>query len=298
MSAGKLTPAQAAQRTAAIAAIALPLAGVVVAAWLAATHGVGAADLAITAFMYVLTMLGITAGYHRHFTHRAFQAPPAVRRLLGGLGSMACQGPLLFWVATHRRHHRFADRPGDPHSPNAEGGFWHAHVGWMFAPDVPDWARYVPDLLRDDVAYGLNAAYFRWVALGLALPALLGGLWTGTWAGALTAAVWGGLVRIALVHHATWAVNSVCHRWGGRDHDTADASANHPLVALLTLGEGWHNDHHAFPASARHGLAPWRLDPTWWVIRALAAVGLATDVILPDPARRGADLDLNGEQAS
>jgi len=188
---------------------------------------------------------------------------------------MAAQGPLVFWVAEHRAHHQFSDREGDPHSPDLEG-LWHAHVGWMLDAAPPDLGRYAIDLLRDRLAMGMNQTYFAWVALGILLPGAITGLVEGSWAAAASGVLWGGLVRIFLVHHATWAVNSICHRFGSRPHATRDGSTNHWLVALFSLGEGWHNNHHAFPTSARHGLKTFELDPSWWTIRLLSATGLAT----------------------
>ncbi|MFN3429731.1 MAG: acyl-CoA desaturase [Candidatus Sericytochromatia bacterium] len=257
-------------------------------AW-SATAGVSALELGLLAGFYALTMLGITAGYHRHFTHRSFQAHPAVRWVLGALGAMAAQGPVLFWVAAHRRHHQHADGPGDPHSPwtgdetprGGLAGFWHAHVGWMLRHAPDDWLRTVPDLLRDDVAMGLNQTYFHWIALGLAAPALIGALATQSWQGALGGFLWGGCVRLFLVHHATWLVNSWCHMLGARPHDTADRSTNAFACAVLTFGEGWHNNHHAVPASARHGWTWRQPDPTWALIRTLERLGLASRVITP-----------------
>lgn len=275
-----MTPAEAQHRRWAIAVLVLPWLGTALAAFTLWGRGFTVTDGAIALAMYLLSMFGITGGYHRHFTHRSFQARPAVRVMLGVLGSMAVQGPLLFWAATHRRHHRYADRPEDPHSPNQ--GFLHAHMGWMLVPPARDWARYVPDLLKDDLAFWLNRHYPAWVALGVVAPAIAGGLLTFSWEGAVTAGLWGGPVRILLGHHATWSINSVCHGWGRRMFQTADQSTNHALCALLTLGEGWHNNHHAFPSSARHGLTGRQIDLTYGVIALLARLGLVEQVLLPD----------------
>jgi len=264
------------QRLVAFLTIAVPSSGMAAALALFVIHGAPSRTvLGATAILYVFTVLGVTVGYHRHFTHGAFGAPAPVRAVLAAAGSMAAQGPLIFWVAEHRAHHQFSDREGDPHSP-ALDGLWHAHVGWMLDASPPDLGRYAIDLLRDRLALWMNQAYFAWVALGILLPGAIAGLVEGSWAAAGEGVLWGGLVRIFLVHHATWAVNSICHRFGSRPHPTRDGSTNNGLVAVFSLGEGWHNNHHAFPTSARHGLRTFELDPSWWTIRLLSALGLAT----------------------
>jgi stearoyl-CoA desaturase (delta-9 desaturase) len=276
-----------AQRLVAILTIVVPSVGTLLAIGLLPWLGLPPASVFIaTAVMYVATVLGVTVGYHRHFTHRAFDAPAPVRTTLGVLGSMAAQGPLLFWVAEHRAHHQFADREGDPHSPVTDS-LWHAHVGWMLDESPADLGRYAVDLLRDRPSLWINQTYFAWVIAGVLAPAALVGLAEGSLAAAAMGALWAGLVRIFLVHHATWAVNSICHRFGKRPHPTRDGSTNHWLVAFFSLGEGWHNNHHAFPASARHGLGAWQLDPSWWTIRLLSAAGLATQVRTPGPKAQG-----------
>jgi stearoyl-CoA desaturase (delta-9 desaturase) len=246
-------------------------------------------DFGLLVGMYVLTALGITVGFHRLFTHHSFETYRVVQLVLGVLGSMAVQGPLLKWVAQHRRHHQHSDQPGDPHSPHLHGrgllgllgGLWHSHLGWVFDADAPDLDRYVKDLRQSRLLRVLSALFPLWVALGLLVPAALGGLLSGTWPGALLGLLWGGLARVFLVHHVTWSVNSVCHLWGGRPFPVRDESRNHFLVGVLALGEGWHNNHHAFPTSARHGLRWWQLDVSYWVIRALALLGLGWNVKLP-----------------
>ncbi len=244
---------------------------------------------------YLLTALGVTVGYHRLFTHKSFKTNAVVAAVLGVLGSMAVEGPVLQWVATHRRHHQHTDRPDDPHSPNLHGsglvswlrGMYHAHIGWFFSSEMTQeqMDRYVPDLQADPVARTVDRLFGVWVALGLAIPALIGLLVTGTWMGALLGLIWGGLLRIFLVHHVTWSVNSICHLWGQQPFNTHDYSRNNAIFGILALGEGWHNTHHAFPTSARHGLEWWQLDISYLVIRALALLGLARDIRLPSPER-------------
>lgn len=242
--------------------------------------------------MYSLTTFGIGIGYHRLLSHRSFQTSAPIRALFAILGSMAGQGPPLFWAAVHRRHHKYSDQPGDPHSPNLHGGgvwgvlrgFWHAHTGWLFVHEITDWGRWIPDLLQDRLLFRINRLYFLWMLLGLAIPATIGGLLSGTWRGAGLGMLWGGLVRMFLLHHSTWGINSVTHLWGTRPYKSNDYSRNNALVALMTYGEGWHNNHHAFPHSALHGLRWWQVDISGLVIRTLQACGLAWDVKRPSPA--------------
>jgi stearoyl-CoA desaturase (delta-9 desaturase) len=239
--------------------------------------------------MYTVTGLGITVGYHRLFTHRSFETVRPVEFLLAVLGSMAVQGPVLKWVAIHRRHHQHSDRPEDPHSPHHRGGgitgvlagFWHAHIGWIFRTDCPDLRRYVRDVRSDGLIRVASRLFGVWVFLGLLIPTILGGALTGTWSGALLGLLWGGLVRIFLGHHVTWSINSVCHLWGSRPFDRGDQSRNNLVFGVLGLGEGWHNNHHAFPSSARHGLRWWQLDLSYLAIRALESLGLAWRVRVP-----------------
>jgi stearoyl-CoA desaturase (delta-9 desaturase) len=266
--------------------VTVPFLGLVAAIVFLWGRGFSWVDLALLVGMYALTGLGITVGYHRLFTHRAFETNRVVQFVLAGLGSMALQGPLLWWVATHRRHHQHSDMPEDPHSPHHQGrrilgllrGVWHSHVGWVFRPDPPNLSRYVKDLHQDRPLRVASALFPLWVVVGLVFPAVLGGLLTGSWMGALFGLLWGGLARIFLVHHVTWSVNSVCHLWGRRPFKNDDQSRNNFLFGVLALGEGWHNNHHAFPTSARHGLRWWQIDISYWFIRALAFLGLAWNV--------------------
>jgi stearoyl-CoA desaturase (delta-9 desaturase) len=272
-----------------LAGVVVPFAGLVAALVLLWGKSVSWVELGLLLSMYLATGLGITVGFHRLFTHRAFETNPVVQFLLAVLGSMAVQGSLLDWVAMHRRHHQFSDHEDDPHSPHGHGGgvrgvlrgFWHAHIGWAFQPDPPALSSYVKDLRQNPLLRTVSALFPVWVVAGLLVPALLGGLLTLTWQGALLGFLWGGLMRIFLVHHVTWSVNSVCHLWGGRPFPVRDESRNNLIFGVLALGEGWHNNHHAFPTSARHGLRWWQIDVSYWFIRALALVGLAWDVKLP-----------------
>ena len=244
-------------------------------------------DLVLCGVLYALTALGITVGFHRLITHRSFVAVGPVRAMLLIMGSMAVEGPAVSWVATHLEHHARSDRDGDPHSPRA--GFWHAHLGWMLGaysakPDI-----YARHLRNDRLVQFVSRTFFLWVGVSLALPALLdgwlsmgnvGGFGTGFWHGFL----WGGLVRMCLAHHVTWSVNSVCHTFGQRPFPaTRDTSRNNVVVGLLAFGEGWHNNHHAFPSAAFHGFAWWQVDMSAYLIRLLRLLGLATKVQMPSP---------------
>jgi stearoyl-CoA desaturase (delta-9 desaturase) len=216
--------------------------------WQRAVHW---SDLALLAIMYTLVAIGVTVGYHRMLTHRSFTPHPAVKFALLVLGSMALEGDAITWTATHTKHHALSDRPGDPHSPL--DGFFHAHLGWVFAEADADPKVYCRHLLRDRMVVFVSRTHLLWVALALAIPFAVGGA-LGGWLGALTGLLWGGLVRQFLTHHVTWRVNSICHTFGKRAFETNDASRNEWIVGLLAFGEGWHNNHHAFPRSAFHGL--------------------------------------------
>lgn len=279
-----------------LGAVVVPFAATIVAVVLLWNRLVSVTDLAIMAAMYLLTALGITVGFHRLLTHRSFQTPKWLEYVFAVLGSMAVQGPVSSWVADHRKHHAHTDREGDPHSPHVghgEGvrgvlaGLWHAHTGWLLREQGrADRRRYAPDL-EDDPGMRLISRRFVWlVVLSLAVPAALGYALTGTALGALTGFLWGGLVRVFLVHHVTWSVNSVCHFLGSRRFAVEDESRNVFWLALPSLGEAWHHNHHAFPRSARHGLRRWELDPSAWVIAALERLGLARNVIRIPPERQ------------
>ena len=269
--------------------VTVPLIGVAVATATLWGHGVGALELAMLAVMYCLTVAGIGVGYHRLYSHRAFEAHKTVHAVLAVLGSMAGQGPVLFWVALHRRHHKHSDKPGDPHSPHLEGsglrgwikGFWHSHVGWMLVPQARNWWRNVPDLLRDPLLTRINRTYFLWLGLGLLIPAVVEGVWTHSWSGAMRGLLWGGLVRLFLVHHITWSINSICHLFGRRPFASRDLSTNNVWLSILSFGEAWHNNHHAFPNSAKHGLDWWQIDVNAVIITTLKRLGLVWNVKIP-----------------
>ena len=231
-------------------------------------------DLALLFGMYLPISLGVTAGFHRMLTHRSFRANPIVRALLLILGSMAVEGTAITWAANHLKHHALADKEGDPHSP--VDGLFHAHLGWLFSTDDADPQVYCRHLLKDPVIVFVDRTFLLWVALSLLIPFAIGG-----WSGLL----WAGLVRMFLLHHITWSVNSVCHTFGRRSFETPDQSRNQWTVGLLALGEGWHNNHHAFPSSAFHGLRWWEFDLSGQVIRALQTLRLAWQVQRPTPAQ-------------
>jgi stearoyl-CoA desaturase (delta-9 desaturase) len=265
--------------------VVVPFLALGVAIWQLWDRAVTWQHLAWLVGMYIPIALGVTAGFHRMLTHRSFRAHPAARFALLVLGSMAVEGSALSWAADHLKHHALSDQEGDPHSPTE--GLWHAHLGWLFSDPGADPRVYCKHLLKDPVVVFVDRTFVLWVALGLALPFALAG-----WPGLL----WGGLVRTFFVHHITWSVNSVCHTFGRRVYETTDRSHNNWVVGLLAMGEGWHNNHHAFPRSAIHGLDRWQLDVAGWVILGLEKVRLATEVcrIAPEVrARRRRDA-LNG----
>jgi stearoyl-CoA desaturase (Delta-9 desaturase) len=272
-----------------LVAVILPFLGLFAAGIFLWGRGFSWVDLGLLMTMYILTALGITVGYHRLFTHRAFETNRVVQFVIGIFGSMAVQGPLLKWVAMHRRHHQFSDKPDDPHSPHHQGngilgllkGIWHSHLGWLFQPDPPNLSRYVGDLRQSKGLRVVSKLFPLWVMVGLLIPAVLGGLLTRTWMGVLSGLVWGGLVRIFFVHHVTWSINSVCHLWGRQAYRSHDESRDNFIFGILGMGEGWHHSHHAFPTSARHGLRWWQIDMSYYFIRLLSLIGLAWNVKVP-----------------
>jgi stearoyl-CoA desaturase (delta-9 desaturase) len=274
----------------------LPVLALGVAAWWSWDGLLRPGDLIVFALLYVLTGLGVTVGFHRHFTHRSFKARPAVRAILAVCGSAAIEGPVISWVADHRKHHAFSDRPGDPHSPHVDHGVgWtgalrglaHAHIGWLFRHDQRGArARYAPDLLADPVIRFVDRTFVVWALGGLAVAFGLGVAIGGSIAAGLTALLWGGGVRLFVLHHATYSINSICHVFGRRAFTTADESRNVFWLALFSFGESWHNNHHAFPTSARHGLGRGQVDLSAMAIRGLERCGLVWDVVEVSPERR------------
>lgn len=272
-----------------ILAMLIPLAGLIAAAALTWGWGFSWVHLGLMVGMYLVSILGVTIGYHRLFTHKSFATTRTMKVILAICGSMAVEGPVVKWVAMHRRHHTKSDKEGDPHSPHLHGetfgemvkGFWHAHIGWMFRPDAPDIMDGVKDLLEDKSIRWVDSLFSVWVTIGLFLPAALGWAITGSWKGALLGFLWGGLVRVFLVHHVTFCTNSLCHIWGSRPYRSNDQSTNNAIIGILGVGEGWHNNHHAFPTSARHGLRWWQFDLTWICIKVMSWVGLVWDIRLP-----------------
>ncbi len=270
----------------------VPAAGAALAVAVALAKGVTRLDVGLLAVPYVLGFVGVEVGFHRHFARASFRARPALRVTLAVLGSMAGQGPVTYWVSNHRRHHKYTDRPGDPHSPffrdGDQLGLWrgliHAHLGWVFEREVTNTALFAKDLLRDKTIVALNRHYVTWALLGLALPAAVGGLVTRTWAGAFSALLWGGLLRMFLVQQATFAVNSICHVFGSRPYANGGRATNNAWLALPTLGGSWHHNHHAFPHSAIVGFRPHQVDIGAWIIRLFEVLGWASDVRRPNLA--------------
>jgi stearoyl-CoA desaturase (delta-9 desaturase) len=291
----ELPPASGAQVGVTGLIVVLPFVALAAGIWLAWGNGVTLTDLALAGAMYAITGLGVTVGFHRLFTHGSFATRPWLRVVLAVAGSMSFQGNVIEWVAIHRRHHAFTDRPGDPHSPYRYGtslrgqlrGLLHAHLGWLFTADPTPASRYAPDLLADPAMVKVGRAFPALCAASLALPFLAGWAISGGLYGGLTALLWAGLVRVALLHHVTWSVNSLCHVIGSRPFTTRrhDRSTNLWPLALISFGESWHNGHHSEPTCARHGLGRHQIDPSAGVIRLFEHLGWATDVHWPDPGR-------------
>jgi stearoyl-CoA desaturase (delta-9 desaturase) len=285
-----------AEKIANLGAVILPFAATLAAAALFWNRLVTPTDLVIASVMYMLTAVGVTVGFHRLLTHRSFQTPKPLEYLFAVLGSMAVQGPVISWVADHRKHHAHTDEEGDPHSPHVGhdggvrgvfAGLWHAHTGWLMSTQGrADWKRYARDLYEDQGMRTISRQFAPLILVGLALPAAAGYLVSGTLAGAATGLLWGGLVRVFFVHHVTWSVNSVCHFLGSRRFETDDHSTNVFWLALPSLGESWHHNHHAFPRSAVHGLKRWELDPSALIITTMEKVGLAHNVVRISPERQ------------
>ena len=278
-----------------LAGVFLPLLGVLLAIVLLWDTAVGWTSLAVLTVMYVISVMGVTLGFHRLLTHRSFATYKPVQYALAIIGSMAVQGPVMNWVADHRKHHAHTDQEGDPHTPHGHGsgfkgavtGLWYAHMGWLFEHSgTSEHERYCRDLHEDRGMRFIHKTFGLWVALGIALPAAIGLAITGTWRGAFEAALWGGAVRVFLGHHVTWSINSVCHFFGTRRFDVEDHSTNVFWLSVLSMGESWHHNHHTFPRSAFHGLKSWEIDPTGLVIRAMRRVRLAWNVVEITPERQ------------
>jgi stearoyl-CoA desaturase (Delta-9 desaturase) len=297
------------QRRIALATIWVPLLGSAVAGALAVRYGVSGVDLGLLAGGFVLTSVGLEVGFHRAFAHRAFMAKRGVALVLGVLGSMAAEGRVLYWVASHRRHHAHSDTPDDPHSPHVRrvgdgsehlpvaSGLWHAHIGHMITDRITNCTLFARDLARDSMLRAVSDWYVPIVLAGLALPALIGGLARGSWYGALSGFLWGGLVRMFLVHHTTWSVASLCHVFGGKPYATGDQSRNNLWVALPSFGSAYQNNHHAFPTSAFLGLEWWEIDLGGMVVRVLAALRLVSGVRRPSAVQIERKKRTNGGRA-
>jgi stearoyl-CoA desaturase (delta-9 desaturase) len=273
--------------------VAVPLLAVLAAIPLAWGWGLGWHDIVIAFVFYVVTGMGITMGFHRHFTHSSFKAARPLHVSLAIAGSLAIEGPVLVWVADHRRHHKYSDKEGDPHSPWRFGNDWkalskgllYAHMGWMFNPNRTSQQKFCPDLLADPPIRRVSSTFPLWVAVSLLAPALIGGLWSMSLAGALTAFFWASLVRICLLHHVTWSINSVCHTFGNEDFDVRDKSRNVAWLAIPSFGESWHNLHHSDPTCARHGALEGQIDISARAIWIAEKLGWAWDVRWPDEQR-------------
>ncbi len=267
-------------------------------------HHISVGDIVLSVALYLFTGFGVTVGFHRLFAHRSFKANGALKVVLAVAGSMSLEGSIVSWVATHRRHHVFSDQPGDPHSPSRYGsgftgtfrGFWWAHVGWLFAANPTDERRFAPDLLRDRSLVVINRLFPELAIGSLAIPFALGWIISGTFVGAIYALFWAGLVRMALLHHVTWSINSICHLWGKRPFATNDFSGNVAPLALVSFGESWHNFHHSAPSSARHGVLSHQVDPAAGLIRLFEMAGWATKVRWPSSAQIAAMEQANSDR--
>ena len=289
---GELTPAASrGQKIAMLIAVILPFVGVIIAAALLWQIGMVSWEyIAMMIFGWWATTTGITVGFHRLCSHKAFDTHQWVRLFFTGLGTMSIEGAPLTWCAVHRRHHSHSDKEGDPHSPNLHGksfwgalrGFFHGQIGWLFTGywTKPDYEKWIPDLIKDKKLVTMNDHYYWLVLLSLAIPTGLGFLIDGGF-GAFLGFLWGGLVRVFITHHITWSINSICHMFGRREYKSSDHSTNNAICGILACGEGWHNNHHAIPSSARHGLKWWQVDTSWMVIKGMEKCGLAWNVKVP-----------------
>ncbi|MFG2713540.1 acyl-CoA desaturase [Streptomyces goshikiensis] len=277
------------KRLSALSTMTLPLIGTAAATWFLFTGNFTATDIWLFAGMYFVHMFGITVGFHRYLAHKAFKSGPVFEAIMMITASMGAQGPVMWWVTTHRRHHRFSDQEGDPHSPNLHGrtfkqrmhGLWYAHMPWMLSDENSKWSVFAPDVLRDRRLMYFHRTYFTWVSSGVILPGLIGLAVEQTWMSFVTGVAFGGLARIFLANQAAWMVGSVCHAIGGRPFENEDKSANNWPVALLTFGEGLQNNHHAFPGSYRHGVTWREPDLSGWIIAGLGKIGVVRELREP-----------------
>lgn len=282
-----------AERFALASFIVVPFLAVLAAIPFAWGWGIGWHDVVIMTAMYFTACHGVTIGFHRFFTHGSFKANRALKIVLAVAGSLAIEGPIVRWVADHRKHHKFSDKDGDPHSPWRYGesvpallkGLWWAHMGWLFDEEQTPQQTYAPDLIKDRDISWISRQFAFFTLLSLLLPPLVGGLWSWSWEGALTAFFWGSLIRVGLLHHVTWSINSICHAVGKRPFKSRDRSGNVALLAILSCGESWHNLHHAEPTSARHGVLRGQIDSSARLIRWFELAGWARDVRWPSPER-------------
>jgi stearoyl-CoA desaturase (Delta-9 desaturase) len=268
----------------------VPFIGTIFALWMIVFQGISQAEVWIFGVMYLVTMFGISIGFHRLFSHSSYRTSNLIRVLLAIAGSMSAQGPLIYWVSNHRRHHYFSDKPGDTHSPyfNKDGKpltgfnkFWYSHIGWTFSHDITNSAIFSKDLTQDPLILNVSKYYFFWVFLGLLIPAVVGGIVAGSWIGLLSGFLWGGCLRLFLIYHVTNSINSITHLFGKRPFKTKEYSTNNAWLALPTGGESWHNNHHAFPHSAIFGLFWWQIDLGGIAINILEFLGLVWQVKRP-----------------
>jgi stearoyl-CoA desaturase (delta-9 desaturase) len=275
------------QRRLVLVVTVLPFLGFLAAVWTLWGTGLSMLNVGIFLFFYATTGLGITVGFHRLFTHKGFEAPSWLRNLLAIYGSMAIQGPVIRWVADHRRHHAFSDQPGDPHSPHLDEGpgirgvvkgLWHAHLGWFFDDEQTSARRWCPDMVKDPAMRKIDKLFPLWALISFAAPPVIGFAFTGTLHGALTAFLWGSLARIFMLHHVTWSINSICHFYGERPFETTDFSTNNWLLSIVSFGESWHNNHHAFPTAAVHGISKGQVDISGGLIKFLQRLNVVRDV--------------------
>ena len=281
------------EQTALLIFVIVPFLAVLAAIPLLWGHGISLRDVILGAVFFAVSGHGITIGFHRYFTHGSFKAKRPLRVALAVAGSLAIQGPVIRWVADHRRHHAFSDDEGDPHSPHRYGpgtkamlkGLWHSHMGWLFDPEQTSLQRYAPDLLADRDIQRVHRLFPVLAAVSLTAPAVLGGLLSWSITGALTAFFWASLVRVFVLHHTTWSINSLCHTFGERPFKTRDRSTNFWPLALIAMGESWHNMHHADPTAARHGVDRFQVDSSAAFIRMFELAGWAYDVRWPSRAR-------------